>query len=378
MRPLWHPLSTILLADPPCWATTRVLALLLAVGPVRVRYGGDRMWPALRHGATFDVERPGSVNPRPGETWLVPWDGIPDLLRVERCEGESVRLSADADPWLAVNASPGDLLGRARLASERVSRGRARWNRLRCELHEAATGRPDQARDPAATVEQKYTAQAEHYGRSESRGLDPLLAERFTRRVPAGARVLVVGSGTGPECFTLAERGYRVSGIDFSAAMVELARGEAARRMAPVSFTTGDVRALRPEPGSLDAVLFTYDVYSFLPRADERVAVLRALGGALALGGVVFLSARRAGSPWERLVLTRQWLARRDERPRPSWGASHTRWIAADGSLRRSFVHVFTRHRLRDEAVAAGLGLEEWGGAHGAFSPRAADQRSRR
>jgi SAM-dependent methyltransferase len=370
VRPLWHPLSTILLAEPPCWATTRVLELLFGAGPVALRYAGDRMWPALGHGAAFEVERrPGTV-PRPGESWLVARDGIPDVLRVAGTSAGRVRCVADADPEL-VELDAASCLARVPIAVQPITPARARLNRMRCELGEAATGRPDAAGDPARTVEWKYSAQACHYGRAPSGGLEPALAERFTQRVERGGRVLVVGSGTGPECFALAELGYRVEGVDFSEAMVEIAREEAARRGGAVTFTARDVRGLVLAPSSLDGVLFTYDVYSFLPLAAERVETLRALARALAPQGAIFVSARRARSAWERFVLSRQWLARRAERPRPAWGASHTRWIAGDGSLRRSFIHVFTQRRLADEVRGAGLLLEAWQGAHGTLSAAA-------
>ena len=54
MKTLWHPLSTILLTEPPCFATDGLVRMLLATERrVRMRYAGDRMWPAVVHGAPF-------------------------------------------------------------------------------------------------------------------------------------------------------------------------------------------------------------------------------------------------------------------------------------------------------------------------------------
>ena len=50
MSCFWHPLSTILLADPRCYASAVVLRMLLdSEGETRLIYAGDRMWPALAH-----------------------------------------------------------------------------------------------------------------------------------------------------------------------------------------------------------------------------------------------------------------------------------------------------------------------------------------
>jgi hypothetical protein len=51
VRPFWHPLSSVDLSDPPSFATP-VLIRLFARAPegLALRYAGDRMWPAVRHG----------------------------------------------------------------------------------------------------------------------------------------------------------------------------------------------------------------------------------------------------------------------------------------------------------------------------------------
>ena len=50
-------------------------------------------------------------------------------------------------------------------------------------------------------------------------------------------------------------------------------------------------------------------------------------------------------------------------------GDSHARWIPDDGSLRRSFVHVFSPSRLRAEARQAGFHSEPWEAGHGVLIP---------
>jgi len=367
VKPFWHPLSTVLLDAPRCFATTTLVRMMLgAEGRVRMIYAGDRMWPALRHGAAFELIPLPSGPVARGTLVLAAPDGIPDLLRVAAADGESVRLVADSDPGSEWAASSAALLGTARLPIRASSRRRARLRRLTLDLQEAWRGRVDREENPAATVQDKYESQATHYARDAS-AMDPRLLERIRQRADAGGSLLVLGSGVGTECLTLAASGFRVTGVDFSPAMVRFAREEAQRRGVAIDFRLADVRTLAFPPGGFDALLFTYDVYSFLPSRADRVALLRRLATWLAQDGTIFLSARRLRSGYERLILSLQWLALQ-RGGFGEWGDSHTRWIPGDGSLRRSFVHVFTEGALREEAERAGFRIESWEGGHGILS----------
>jgi SAM-dependent methyltransferase len=374
VRPVWHPLSTLLLDDPPCFASPHVLRLLLrSEGSVRLLYAGDRMLPAVAHGARFSATPLAAGPLQPGTAVVACPAGIPDLSRVVADRGEQVELAADADPQV-VQVARADVLALARIPAGGGSVTRRSARRLGLDLSEAWRHRPDARSDPARTVHDKYEAQADFYARSEF-DLDPELLARIRAAVPAGRTIVVVGSGTGRECLALAEAGYRVSGLEFSAAMVRLSRKEATRRGVPVEFVQADVRDELLSMSDLGGVVFTYDVYSFLPTRSARVRVLARLRSWLAPGGAVLLSARRAATLWERTVLTVQWLAAVKEVKGssldlghslgvPEWGDSHTRWIASDGTLCRSFVRVFTRGQLRREAAEAGLRMGPWEGGH--------------
>lgn len=367
MSPLWHPLSTILLADPPCYATAALLKLLL--GPERkaeLVYAGDRMWPALHHGQRFVVRPPGSGGVSQGSAVLVCPDGIPELLRVRSVSGDRLDLVADADSSTAHRARTDDVIGVAQLPSVRYSRRLARFRRLSLDLREAWQHGPDPAADPAATVLDKYDQQAAFYVDSSAPELEPGLADRIRRHVPERERVLVIGSGVGRECFALARAGWRVTGVDFAPAMIEEARRGASLRELEVEFLLGDIRNQPLERSSYAAVLFTYDVYSFLPGQQARREVLQRLRAILRPAGHVFLSARRIRSTYERFILGQQWVAGRG---RGEWGDSHTRWIATDGTLRRSYVRAFTPAQLEAEVVVAGFRLVEWQAGHGLLRP---------
>jgi SAM-dependent methyltransferase len=374
VRGFWHPVSAVYLNQPRVLASPAVLRLLMAgEGRVEVVYGGDRMWPAIRHGETLVVLPVAGNAPAEGDVVLTIDGGIPDVMRMTEAGGAAT-VTADADPAPPRPVTSGDLLGRIERAPRRRPFRRS-MVRTWLDLREAAAG-PDRVDDVAQTVRRKYDDQAVHYDRLEGALLDPGLAARVLARVVRGGRVLVAGSGAGREAFELERLGYTVTGVDFSPRMVEAATAEAARRGSSVTFKSADLRRHDEPAGSLGAVVFTYDVYSFVPGLRDRQALLTRLRRWLAEDGVVFLSARRTQRPWDHAVLGLQWLARAARLRACAWGDSHTRWLDASGNLRRSFIHVFTDRGLDREVGAANLRRISWEAGHGLFVPR--DGASRR
>ncbi len=104
----------------------------------------------------------------------------------------------------------------------------------------------------------------EGFGALTTQAIEPLLDAAGVR---ADARVLDVASGPGYVAAAAARRGARVTGVDFSAAMVE----EAKRRFPGVEFAEGDAESLPFEDARFDAVLMNFGVLH-LARPEQAIA----------------------------------------------------------------------------------------------------------
>jgi SAM-dependent methyltransferase len=106
------------------------------------------------------------------------------------------------------------------------------------------------------------------------------------RNVASGSRVLDAGCGTGRYARDLAGRGYRVTGVDRSPALVAVAR----RHGGPATFVVGDLAAL-PLRRAYGGVLCR-GVLNDVIEDGARRRVLHALAGVLVDGGVLVLDVR--------------------------------------------------------------------------------------
>ena len=148
---------------------------------------------------------------------------------------------------------------------------------------------------------------ARHYddafGSLTRQAVDPLLDSAEVR---SGARTLDVASGPGYAAAGAAARGARVAALDFSSAMVELARSQNPE----IEFREGDAEALPFPEGSFDALVMNFGMLH-LAQPERAVAeafrVLRA-GGRFAFTvwakpeeavgfGIILDAIRKHGNP---------------------------------------------------------------------------------
>ncbi len=98
-----------------------------------------------------------------------------------------------------------------------------------------------------------------------------------------GDTVLDVGCGTGNSFLPLLERGWRVTAVDISPSMVELARAKAGPA---VRVEVADMREL-PTYGSFDLVLCLDDAINYLHSRAELERALRGMAANLAPDGLL-------------------------------------------------------------------------------------------
>lgn len=335
-------------------------------------YAGDRMWPTVRDGDRVRVEPPGTQTPLVGELVVAAPGGIPDLLRVDTVEGTRFVLRGDGDPEWRFEVGSEEILGGIAAASRRVRSVARVTHRAWLDVREALGRGLDTLDDTGHTVLHKYESQAEYYAHGLRDEITGHLMRRILDAVPAGGRILVAGSGVGTEALVLAQAGFHIIAVDFAPAMVAISRQKAAQAGVTIDCVQADLRSHQQPEGTLDAVLFTNSVYSFLPKAATRIAMLSRMRRWLKPHGVIILSARATSGWWERCILTLQWARTRGGED-GAWGAAHTRWIARDGSMSRSFVRIFEVRTLRRETAKAGfrMGPYEAGRAllHAASDP---------
>jgi SAM-dependent methyltransferase len=101
----------------------------------------------------------------------------------------------------------------------------------------------------------------------------------------APGRALDLACGEGRNAVWLAERGWRVTGIDYAGVAVDRARALAERRGVEAELEVGDVLTAPLDEGAYDLVLIAY---LQLP-PDERRRVLERAAGAVAPGGTLLL-----------------------------------------------------------------------------------------
>lgn len=111
----------------------------------------------------------------------------------------------------------------------------------------------------------------------------------LTAHGPADAKGLLdIGCGAGRHALELAQRGYRVTGIDREPEMVAYVRAEAKRRGLPVEALVDDLSRLRVG-GTYDTAYCLMDTFRFLLTNEEILAHLRAVAQRLAPGGLYII-----------------------------------------------------------------------------------------
>jgi SAM-dependent methyltransferase len=105
----------------------------------------------------------------------------------------------------------------------------------------------------------------------------------------AGMEVLDLACGHGRIANRLAARGVRVTGLDASAAFLELARRDAEARGLDVEYVEGDMRDL-PWSGRFDAIVSWFTAFGYFADDAENKRVLAEAHRAIAPGGRLLIN----------------------------------------------------------------------------------------
>ena len=146
--------------------------------------------------------------------------------------------------------------------------------------------------DPKSIVEHGYDDIAQTYHEQRDKFKSHELLAEFSSLLPPGGDVLDVGCGAGvPVARFLVRAGFKVTGVDVSSTMLELARVH----VPEASLVQMDMRRLDLEAGSFDGICAFYSLFH-VPR-DELPQVLVGFNRLLRQDGILlFCSGRDA---WE-------------------------------------------------------------------------------
>lgn len=145
------------------------------------------------------------------------------------------------------------------------------------------------SREEAANVSayESDDAVETYVGNAVDDGLFPAEAKILDRYFePAAGPVLDVGCGAGRTTAELADRGFDVTGVDVSAAMIR----EARRNFPDLDVQHGDATNLAFPEDSFAQVLFSYCGLDYVHPESERLAALREVRRVLEPGGVFAFS----------------------------------------------------------------------------------------
>jgi len=116
------------------------------------------------------------------------------------------------------------------------------------------------------SLRETYDALAAAYDAGRAAFDTTQVFEAFYRRLPPGrGRVLDLGCGSGePMARLFIERGWQVTGVDFSPAMLQLA----AQRVPQMTRIAADMRELELPHASFEAIILIYSLFH-VPRDDH-------------------------------------------------------------------------------------------------------------
>ncbi len=199
--------------------------------------------------------------------------------------------------------------------------------------------------------------------------------------LPAGARVLDCPCGQGRHAHLLAEAGFDVDGVDYSAPLLAKARARGTGR--PLRYRRADMRRLPARwTGRFDAVVNLFTSFGFFTDPADDVQVLREFARVLKPGGVLLWHGGDRDGVMAKFVARDWWttsdgtMVAQERHFDPLTG-----FLTVESSWRGPRVHEDREHRIRlytpsqlaGLLLGAGLVVEQ---AYDSFSDRPLGRRT--
>lgn len=102
------------------------------------------------------------------------------------------------------------------------------------------------------------------------------------------SRILDLCCGPGRHALALADRGFRVTGVDRTASYIEAAKANLSGAGAGAEFIVGDARTYR-DPGAFDAAICLYTSFGYFESKDEDLRLLQNVCDSLKRDGAFVL-----------------------------------------------------------------------------------------
>jgi ubiquinone/menaquinone biosynthesis C-methylase UbiE len=116
-------------------------------------------------------------------------------------------------------------------------------------------------------------------------GLDSDESSLFEKIPLKNGKLLLLGIGGGREAFYFAEKGFEVTGVDFSEGMVKSALENAQKKGLTISGLVQEISKLEVPDNSYDVVWLSSAMYSSIPTKKRRLMMLKRIRKTLKPGG---------------------------------------------------------------------------------------------
>lgn len=115
------------------------------------------------------------------------------------------------------------------------------------------------------------------------------LADLIEKEIPKNSNpsLLDLGCGRGRHSITLAERGYRVTGVDLSEKAIAKAKRITSEKKLPIDFISGDMRDHLEK--KFDAILNLFTTFGYFLEDEENARVIENISGMLKPNGTVLI-----------------------------------------------------------------------------------------